>query len=673
MPLDPLGRAKRAVPVALLLAYALAYAVVAFGGGLPAFDDHPGQFFRLWHALERSLPAGAWTADWNPDWWCGYPELQFYPPGFVILGALIRLLSFWQLSVEHVYQLLCAATFLLPAATTYLLVARTVEDRWLALPSAFLALTLSGALRGGVEEGLRWGMLTSRLALGVLPLLLLSFRSWLDRGRPPFWTPVLAAFAVLAHPATMPAVAAIMGSAGLLAILLRPGRRTLGRLAAIALLGFALTAFWTLPFLVRRAWVVPLAWGEATVQGLGASTAGRPVLLALACLTPLAWVALGLRRRPFDAVLAALPLVLTAVLVADVRLFAGGWSSIEPARLADPAVFSALWAAAFGVGVLGSRILPPEEKGPSRAIGALLIIAVVAVVPDRGAGPATIALWPRAGAWPRLGPLSEAHDLPRLWSALGGTDRALFLDSSLRLDRNPSWYAPHSHVTALAPLLAGREIVNGTFTHPAPLAAAFYTGAPVRPPRLTTLVEQLDDRLLLGQPWERLPAETFDAFARRLRIATVVVPTQESRRVRFLGTAYAPGRQAAGFTLYERRDRPWARVERITHRRYRVLAAPTGGVWIPTGIPAYPLWRVKSARGPLETRADAWGLLELRLPIDVFEAELVYSEGALEWGSLGLSAAALVWWLRWARRSRKVTDPGHAPRTLIRGRRVAAT
>ena len=62
-------------------------------------------------------------------------------------------------------------------------------------------------------------------------------------------------------------------------------------------------------------------------------------------------------------------------------------------------------------------------------------------------------------------------------------------------------------------------------------------------------------------------------------------------------------------------------------------------MWIPTGIPAYPLWRVKSATGRLETRVDDWGLLEFRVPVDLFEAELVYTEGWLEWTALGLSAA----------------------------------
>jgi hypothetical protein len=296
----------------------------------------------------------------------------------------------------------------------------------------------------------------------------------------------------------------------------------------------------------------------------------------------------------------------------------------------------------------------------------LLVIAVAALLPDRGVHPPTLTVWPAASEWPTLEEMSRRHQLDRLWSALrGGTDRVLFVTSSLKLDASPAWYAPHSHVTSLAPLRAGREIVSGTFTHPSPLAARFYTGQAAPPARLLTLAERLDGQRLLGEPWDRLSASSFERFARKLRIGTVVVPTGLAARARFLGPEYAPAGNAGGFTLFERRDRPWPRVERITSRRYRVLLSPTGGVWIPTGIAAYPLWRVKSATGRLETRVDDWGLLEFRVPVDLFEAELVYTEGWLEWSGLALFAAGAAAWLGWAVRARA---PGPAPRVRRGGR-----
>jgi hypothetical protein len=235
----------------------------------------------------------------------------------------------------------------------------------------------------------------------------------------------------------------------------------------------------------------------------------------------------------------------------------------------------------------------------------------------------------------------------------GGHDRVLFLTSALRLTPDPAWYSPHSHVLSLAPLLAGREIVHGTYTHPAPVAARFYTGQAIPPARIDTLAEQLDgQRRVLGQPLARLSPEAFEAFARRLRVGTVVVPVGDTERTAFLGDRYAVAARVAGFAVFERRERPWPRFERITHRRYRVAVPATGGVWIPTGIAAYPLWQAKSGHGRLETRTDAWGLLEFRVPIDVFEAELVYAEGAVEWLGVALSLLGAGGWIAWLWRAR---------------------
>ncbi len=660
---------RRLLPGLLLVTYGAAFALRAFGGGVPAFDDHPGQLFRLWHALDRSLPDGRWTADWNPDWWGGYPELQFYPPGFALAGAAIRLLSLWQLPVEAVYQILCGFVLLLPAVGTFLLLARLLDDAWLALPPAFLALTLSAGLRGGVEESLRWGILTSRLSLGLLPLLLLALRPWLDSGRPPIWAPVLAAAVILAHPSGAPAMAALLTCAALLALAVRPRRRTLGDVLAVVVLGLALCAFWALPFVARPGWVVPLAWGEADLGRLAADLARRPVLIALAPCVVLAWGAVLARRRPFVALVAVLPLALLVVVSADAALFRRGWSAIEPARLTDGLVFATLWAASLGVGSLVARLTARRPSGLARPAAALAAVALLVLAPNGTRGEPTLTLWPweRARLWPHLDEISTARDLPRLWGALRGTDRVLFLTSSLRLDEDPAWYAPHSHVLSLAPRFAGREIVHGTYTHPSPLAARFYTGATALSPRVGFLAEQLDGQRLLGQPLGRLSSEAFETLARPLRIATVVVPAADAGRTPFLDERYAAARTVAGFTLFERRDRPWPQVERITHRRYRVLVPPSGGVWVKTGIAAYPLWQAKSSHGRLETRADAWGLLEFRVPLDVFEAELVYAEGAVEWAGVALTVLGLAAWPVWAWRSRGPEARSGAERRRRRG------
>src|SRR5262249_49138895 len=162
----------------------------------------------------------------------------------------------------------------------------------------------------------------------------LSLRPWVEGGRLPRWAPPLAALAILSHPAMLPPVGALIGLASALALLARPERRTIGQAAATVTLSLALTAFWSLPFAVRRAWVVPLGWGALPLGPPGA-LAARPVLLGLGATALLAWVAVGIRRRLFDALLAALPLVLVALFLGDTWLFPPGWVALEPQRLLD--------------------------------------------------------------------------------------------------------------------------------------------------------------------------------------------------------------------------------------------------------------------------------------------------------------------------------------------------
>ena len=126
--------------------------------GRSAFDDHPGQLFRLWHALDRSMPSLLWTADWNPDWWAGgYPELQFYPPGFALLGAAVRALLLWRPSVERSIASWCAVVFLAPGLTTYALLVRVWSAAGGSCCLAPSSRSPAPRTSEEVEAGLRWG------------------------------------------------------------------------------------------------------------------------------------------------------------------------------------------------------------------------------------------------------------------------------------------------------------------------------------------------------------------------------------------------------------------------------------------------------------------------------------------------------------------------------------
>src|SRR5688500_2689170 len=86
-----------------------------------AWGDHPGQFMRFWYPLVHAMPeSGHWLwgiLSWNPTWYAGYPEIQFYPPGATLLGIFLHSLTLGQLSAEQVYNLIPAIAFSLPLFT----------------------------------------------------------------------------------------------------------------------------------------------------------------------------------------------------------------------------------------------------------------------------------------------------------------------------------------------------------------------------------------------------------------------------------------------------------------------------------------------------------------------------------------------------------------------------
>ncbi|HUF34517.1 MAG TPA: hypothetical protein VMN37_01140, partial [Gemmatimonadales bacterium] len=273
------------VPLVLLLGYGIGFASVALGPGL-VFDDHPGQIHRLAHVL--TVGAAPWR--WNPGWWAGYAELQFYPPGFSYLGAVVHRAGLGAMSIEQAYRAALWIAYLLPGVATQLLLGRVLRDSWLALPWAFLALTLSAGSRSGVEEGVRWGLVAARLGWGLLPLLALSLVRWVE-GAPRIsraTAPLLAAI-VLVHPTHAPAAICLLAGAAVWAKGPIAGRARAATRAVA--LGLGLAAFWLLPFLVHHHMALPLAWGDGSPAALGLQIWQQPLLVLLVAASAGALVA----------------------------------------------------------------------------------------------------------------------------------------------------------------------------------------------------------------------------------------------------------------------------------------------------------------------------------------------------------------------------------------------
>jgi hypothetical protein len=621
----------RLTPLALLLGYGVAFASLALGRSFMAFDDHPGQLYRVWHVLVHGW--APWT--WNPGWWTGYPELQFYPPAFAYAGAAIHVASGGALSIVGAYQALVWLAYLAPAATVWLLLRRALGDGWLALPGAFVALTLSAGLASGVEGGVHIGMVAARLGWAALPLIPLVLAPWMTGGRPfPWAIAALIAGLVLMHPAHLPAAVVLT----LLAAWVAAGSRGAAVVTAGTALGLAagLTAFWTLPLLARLGSTRALAWGSDTLR----DALVHPLALVLGVLAALGTGAsLRARRDPLRRVLAAFPWAMLAVVVVDALVLERlGMRWLPADRVADSAWLAFVLAAGAVVGRLIARAVADR---PRRR--AALCLAAVGAAALLGLPAPGLALWPRTADWPRYESIERGARLGALWSAARAAPpgRLLFVRSSVPLVYGTEWWRPHSHVTAMTPMAAGRDIVNGTFTHPSPVAALVYRGD-AGPGAIVELVERLDGRRLFGRALEELDAGTLNAHADRLGVSVVVALDEDVPRLAALRDNPVFPRVIASppFVLYARREGVTLPSE-IGRGRLRMVAAECCP-WQSARVGYYPLWRAISEGEPVATRRGARGDLEVRPSKAGAPIELVYERGRAETAGVAISVVSLI-------------------------------
>ncbi|HEV2054927.1 MAG TPA: hypothetical protein VGV06_07125 [Methylomirabilota bacterium] len=630
---------SRALPPALLLlAYGILFGRAALGGGLLAFDDHPGQLYRLYHAV--TLGWAPWRL--NPGWWAGYAELQYYPPGAAWLGAAIHQASMGSVGVPAAYQAVLWIAWVLPGIATFALLTRLLGSGWLALPAAFIALTLSAESRSGVEEGLRWGLVAARLGWGLLPLVALSLVNWVEGGRrAPLLAAPLVAAVILLHPAHAPAafllvaLGACFGAAG--------STRRFGQAALVAALALGLCGLWLLPLLAHLGMALPLAWGDASTLGLLRQLATRPLVIVLALSQLGCWLSIRTlgtvapAARWLHAFTPAMVLVvaLDALLAAPLGVL---WLPAD--RLADSLLLSVVLGAAMATRLLAERL---PRVGPMGAGAACLFACLVL---SGGSPEPSLTLWPSRGQWPKYEEVVRGTRIDALWQALEAAPpgRVLFLRSAVALDYRPEWWRPHSHITGLTPLFSGRPILNGTFTHPSPIAALLYTGGVASGP-VTTLVEQRDGATLFGRRLDALSPADFSRWAEHLGVSAVVATDEDQGRVPFLDSNpdWAPPRAIGPFRLYPARTaRPLP--EPAGPQAWSLAHTQAGGGWILAGFAYSPLWRAEAGGKPVPTRRDAAGMLEVEAPGGDARIMLYHRTGPAEMtgGVLSIASAILL-------------------------------
>ena len=619
------------LPALLLAAYAVAFGLSALGRGLLMFDDHPGQLYRLHHAV--TLGWAPWRFD--PGWWGGYAELQYYPPGAAWLGAALHSASLGALDVTRAYQALLWIAWMLPGLTVFALLRAVLGSGWLALPGAFVALTLSAGSRSGVEEGLRWGLIAARLGWGVLPLVALSLVGWVEGARRmPLAAAPLIAVVILLHPAHAPAALILLALAACLGAGDR--RRRVLQACVVAALALGLCAVWLLPLLAHLRMALPLAWGDASPLGLLRELA-RPLVAVLALAQLAAWM--GMRGagggREVDRWLHAVTPALVVAIALDATVAPAVGALWLPAdRLVDSLLLSLIVGASLAVPELAARF---SRLGPAAIAAALILVALLL---SPGSPEPALTLWPSRGGWPTYGELVRGERLDALWQAIreAPPGRVLFVRSGVPLDYRPEWWRAHSHITSLTPLETGRGIVNGTFTHPSPVAGLVYTGS-AEPKPITKLVEERDGFTLFGRPLESLTAGEIAPWLERLGISVVVAAEEDVGKLGFLdaGSGFLSPRMIGPFRVYLAR-RGASVPEAIGPQTWRVAVDGPAG-WKPAGFAYSPLWTAADDRGSLPVRRDVTNMLAVEAPDGATSIILRHRPGLVE--RLGLSVSAL--------------------------------
>ena len=512
-----------------------------------------------------------------------------------------------------------------------------LRDGWLALPGAFVALTLSAGLASGVEGGVHWGMVPARLAWALLPLVLLTLSRWVDGERRfPWMTVPLLAAVVLTHPAHLPAAVVLM----LLAAGLARSRRgpAVGQAGVALALAAGLTAFWTVPLLAHVAHVRALAWGALSPRDI----VGHPlavVAIILAALDLLRRLSGRGHGRDSSTLLATFPWAMAVVVLVDaLALEPRGIRWLPADRVAD----SAWLAFVMSAGATAGRFLAAVARDRARARAGLALGALAVAVVISLAG-RTLTLLPPAVGWERHATIERGLRLDALWATLRAAPagRVLFVRSGVPLVYGSDWWRPHSHVTALAPLASGREIVNGTFTHPSPLAAFVYRGD-AGPGAIRELVERLDGRRLFGRDLDELEPEALNRYADRLGVSTVVALDEDLPRLRALrdNPRFTRVDTSPPFVVYVSRAAP-ALPREITSGHLRLPGDSARDAWLPARIAYYPLWSAEAGGRTLATRRGEMGDLEVQSPGTGAEIDLVYRRGRAEVVGLVLTALSL--------------------------------
>src|SRR5918996_861372 len=251
--------------VALLLVYftpnLLLSKTTTTGGDTGAHVYAP--WYLRTHLFEKGLISG-----WSPGWFAGFPMLHFY---FPLIAAFQALVSFL-IPYEIAFKLgTIVGVFFMPVGA-YLMLKLMRFDFPVPHMGAIAMVSFlfmdSYTIYGGNIPSALAGEYSFSLSIGLCMVFLgLAYRSATEQGSSPLLAAVILAAAVLSH--LIPVMVTLL----VFPLVIFWGARARGisvvarRFAVVLGVAFALTAFWSIPFLARLGYTANMGW--IPVDGLG--------------------------------------------------------------------------------------------------------------------------------------------------------------------------------------------------------------------------------------------------------------------------------------------------------------------------------------------------------------------------------------------------------------------
>jgi hypothetical protein len=327
---------------------------------------------------QQLLPHGRITG-WAPGWYAGIPMLTFYfPLPYVLIAALTPLLG-----NQVAFKLVTTfGLFGLPLTCWGAFKVLRLPDPAPLLAAvagtAFLFLT-SFQIYGGNIQSTMAGEFPFALSFSLLPLALALLFRVAEDGRGWRAAAVTVAALVLSHILTT--IVLVLGASILVVRLpLADALRSLGRVARALGVAFCLTAFWSLPFVLRQPYTAHFGWTQLDDAKLLFPLELRPFLIFT-----VVGLAVAVVRGERRVLLYAWPAAVSVCLFGLLARYAPQ-GSLWNARLLPFIYLCFLLVGAYGAAVACGRLvalLQQRTRLPVR-VGYVLLLLVLVAAPIVG-------------------------------------------------------------------------------------------------------------------------------------------------------------------------------------------------------------------------------------------------------------------------------------------------